>query len=85
MTLILKYLAYENGDCVIEVFLLIVIFKLMSSFGLVFKRFGEVVCEDLKPGGAISIAQDILKFQERLGPAPVESSSCLVEFRKGSF
>jgi hypothetical protein len=70
---------YENGDPAIEVFLFIVIFKLAGSFGLVFELFREVVGEDLKPGGVISFAQDILEFRERLGPAPVESSSCLVE------
>ncbi len=39
----------------IEDFLLIATFKLPSSFGLVFQGFGEVVGEDLKPSGAISI------------------------------
>jgi hypothetical protein len=63
----------------IEVFLFIPIVTLVSSFGLVFKQWGEVVGEDLKPGGAISIAQDIHEFQEILGPAPVEASSCLVD------
>ncbi len=78
--LIPEYLASENGDCTIEVFLLITIVKLMGSFWLVFQRFGKVVGEDLKPGGVISIAQKVLEFQERLGQAPVESSSYLVEF-----
>jgi hypothetical protein len=78
--LIPEYLACENRNCTIEVFLLIAIFKPVSRFGLIFKRFGEVVGDDLKPGGAISIAQDILEFQERLGPAPGKYSSCLVEF-----
>jgi hypothetical protein len=48
------------------------VFKLAGSFGLLFEQFGEVVCEDIKPGGAISITQNVLKFQERLGPAPVK-------------
>jgi hypothetical protein len=48
--LIPKYLTYENGDCAIEVFLLITAFKLASSFGLVFWGFREVVGEDLEPG-----------------------------------
>ena len=50
-----KYLTYENGDCAIEDFLLITAFKLAGSFGLVFKQFGEVVGEDLEPGGTISV------------------------------
>ncbi len=64
--LIPKYLTDKEGDCTIEVFLLITICTLFSSFGLVFKPFSEVLDENLKPGGVISIAQDILKFQERL-------------------
>jgi hypothetical protein len=46
----------------IEVFLLIAAFKLAGSFGLVFEQFKEVVQEDLKPGGAISVTQNVLKF-----------------------
>jgi hypothetical protein len=76
--LIPQYLTYENGDCVTEVFLLITVFELSSSFGIVFQGFREVVSEDIKPSGAISVTQYVLKFQERLGPAPVESSPCLV-------
>jgi hypothetical protein len=53
--LIPKYLTYENGDCAIEVFLLIPAFKLPSSFGLVFQGLGELVGEDLEPSGAISV------------------------------
>jgi hypothetical protein len=53
--LIPKYLTYENGDCAIEVFLLMATFKLPSSFGLVFQGFKEVVGEDLEPSGAISV------------------------------
>jgi hypothetical protein len=53
--LIPEYLTYENGDHAIEVFLLIVVFKLASSFGLIFNEFGEVVGEDLEPGGTISV------------------------------
>jgi hypothetical protein len=52
--LIPEYLTYENGNCAIEVFLLIAVFKLASSFG-VFQVFEEVIGEDLKPGGTISI------------------------------
>ncbi len=79
--LIPEYLTYENGDCPIEVFLLITAFELAGSFGLVFEQFGEVVCEDIKPGGTgtVSITYYVLKFQERLGPAPGESSPCLVK------
>ncbi len=53
--LIPEYLAYENGDHAIQVFLLITAFKFPSSFGLVFQGFGEVVGEDLEPSGAISV------------------------------
>jgi hypothetical protein len=53
--LIPEYLAYENRDRVIEVFLLIPAFKLPSSFGLLFYVFKEVVGEDLEPKGAISV------------------------------
>jgi hypothetical protein len=53
--LIPEYLAYENGDCAIEVFLLSVAFKLTSSFVFVFQGFREVVGEDLEPSGAISV------------------------------
>jgi hypothetical protein len=53
--LIPEYLTYENGDFAIEVFLLITVFKLPGSFGLVFQGFGEVVGEDLEPSGAISV------------------------------
>jgi hypothetical protein len=53
--LIPKYFTYENGDQAIEVFLLIMVFKLPSRFRLVFQRFMEVVSEDLKPSGAISV------------------------------
>jgi hypothetical protein len=54
--LIPEYLAYENGDRTIEVFLIIAVFKLAGSFGLVFEWFEEVVCEDFELGGGISIA-----------------------------
>ncbi len=53
--LIPENLTHENGDCTIEVFLLIAALKLSSSFGLVFQGFGEEVGEDLKPSGAISV------------------------------
>ncbi len=53
--LIPDYLTYENGDCTINVFILIAAFKHASSFRLVFRGFGKVVGEDLKPGGAISV------------------------------
>jgi hypothetical protein len=53
--LILEYLTYENGDHAIEVFLLIAVFKLPSSIGLIFQGFGKVVGEDLEPSGAISV------------------------------
>ncbi len=77
--LIPEYLTYENGDHAIEVFLLIAAFKLAGSFGLIFEQSGEVVQEDLKPSGTKSITQNVLKFRQRLGPAPVESSPCLVK------
>jgi hypothetical protein len=79
MFLISKYLAYKDEDGAIEVFLLIAIFTLASIFRLIFKRFGELFGVYLKPGSAISIAENILEFQERLQPAPVESSPCLVK------
>jgi hypothetical protein len=72
-----EYCADKEGDPSIEVSLLITIFTLASSFRLIFKRFREVFTKYLEPGGA----QDVLKFKERLGPAPVKSSSCLVELR----
>jgi hypothetical protein len=53
--LIPKYLAFKNGDCAIEVFLLITAFKLPSSFGLVFLGFVEVFGEDLEPSDAIFV------------------------------
>jgi hypothetical protein len=53
--LIQEYLVYKKGDCTIEVFLLIVALRHAGSFGLVFEWFGEVVGEDLKPGGTISL------------------------------
>jgi hypothetical protein len=46
--LIPEYPTYEHGHHAIEVVLLIVVFKLTGSFGLVFERFGEVV------GGTLS-------------------------------
>jgi hypothetical protein len=42
-------------EIAIEVFLLIMAFKLHSSFRLVFQGFGEVGGENLKPSGAISV------------------------------
>jgi hypothetical protein len=46
-----KYLADIEGDHAIEAFLLITIFTLASSFGLVFKMFREVcVCVFLASG-----------------------------------
>jgi hypothetical protein len=74
-----EYLTDKEGVCEIELFLLIAIFTLGSILRLILKRFGEVFADDLEPGGAISMAQDILEFQERLQPAPVKSSPCLVE------
>jgi hypothetical protein len=53
--LIPEYLTYENVDRAMEISLLIAALKLASSFGLVFKWFGEVVCEGLEPGGTISV------------------------------
>ncbi len=53
--LIPEYLEYENRDRAIEVFLLIMVFKLPSSFWLIFQGFGEVIGEDLEPSGAISV------------------------------
>jgi hypothetical protein len=53
--LIPKYLAYENGDGAIEVFLLITAFKFPSSFGLVFQGFEEVIGEDLESSGVIPV------------------------------
>jgi hypothetical protein len=66
---------------VTEDFLLITMFTLTSCFGLIFERVKEVLDEYLEPGGTISIAQDVLEFQERFGPALVEPSSCLVKLR----
>jgi hypothetical protein len=76
-----KYCADKEGDCGIEVFLLNAIFTLASCFRLIFERFREVFTEYLEPGGTISIAQDVLELRERLRPAPVVFSSCLVELR----
>jgi hypothetical protein len=59
-----NYCADKKRDCAIEVFLVIAIFTLTSFFGIIFKRFREVLAEHLKPGGTISVAQDILEFQE---------------------
>ncbi len=64
--LIPQYLAYKNGDGSIELFLLIMAFKLAGSFGLIFEPFGEVFQEDLKPGGTIPLTQNVLEFQEML-------------------
>jgi hypothetical protein len=61
-----NYCANKKRDRATEVYLVIAIFTLTSCFGLIFKRFREVLAEQFEPGSTISIAQDILEFQEDL-------------------
>jgi hypothetical protein len=80
-----EYCTDKKGDRMIEVFLDIAIFTLSSCFRRIFERFREVLVEHLEPGGTISVAQDVLEFQERLRPAPVKTSSRLVKLKLGPF